>query len=46
MEANKILPIFSEFLYLVQMKFGTEGTHKNSPSDSDSEKTCMIRGCP
>jgi len=32
---NKILPTFSIFLYWVQMKFGTEGTHKYSLSDCE-----------
>jgi hypothetical protein len=35
MGANKILSIFSTFLYQVQMKFGTKGTHKYSLSDCE-----------
>jgi len=29
------LPIFVTFFYLVQIKFGTEGTHKYSLSDCE-----------
>jgi len=35
MEANNILPHFLQFFNLVQMKFGTEGTHKYSLCDCE-----------